>query len=111
MTYTLTHESGASLRGAGWTLAAEIKGHDALTWGKKDHLKTRKHQEILSQRKFRWESTNPHFIESVPIWPISVDALGMKSIDDERAMSQEELLIDAGVLEPNFGPNRNHNEY
>lgn len=58
LTYTLTTESGASLRGAGWELKAEIKGHDPSTWGKQDHLQTRKHQDIIKLRKYRWESLN-----------------------------------------------------
>jgi len=72
LTYTLTHESGASLRGAGWTLAAEIKGHNTATWGKSDHLTTRKQQDIIGERKYRWEAINPHFVAIDPIWPISV---------------------------------------
>lgn len=58
LTYTLTSESGASLRGAGWTCSAEIKGHAPDTWGKKDHLKSRKYQEVIALRKFRWEVIN-----------------------------------------------------
>jgi len=57
LTYTLTTESGVSLLGAGWVLAAEIKGHSALTWGKNDHLK-RDGQAIFSAPKRRWESIN-----------------------------------------------------
>lgn len=58
LTYTLTTESGASLRGAGWNCSAEIKGHDPDTWGKKDHLVSRKRQDVLALRKFRWELIN-----------------------------------------------------
>lgn len=58
ITYTLTTESGASLRGAGWTLSAEINGHCPATWGKKDHLKSRRYQEIVKAKKFRWETIN-----------------------------------------------------
>ncbi len=100
LTYTLTHESGASLRGAGWTLAAEIKGHDTVTWGKKDHLTSRKQQDIIGERKYRWESINPHFI-----WPIQVDSLSMKAVDEQGSLIKEERLIAAGALEPNYGPN------
>ena len=55
LTYTLTDESGASLRGSGWVKVAEIKGHDPATWGKKDHLQSRQNQAITALRKFRWE--------------------------------------------------------
>lgn len=58
LTYTLTDESGASLRGAGWTLAAKITGHNATTWGKKDHLETRQFLPIVGLEKFRWEAIN-----------------------------------------------------
>lgn len=111
LTYTLTHESGASLRGCGWVLAAEIKGHDTVTWGKNYHLTTRKEQSIIGERKYRWEAINPHFIDCDPIWPIKVDALAMKPADDDQLMIEEESLIAAGVLEPNLGPNRAYNEY
>jgi hypothetical protein len=57
LTYTLTYESGASLRGAGWALAAEIKGHDPASWGKQDHLETRQVLPVVGLRKFRWEAT------------------------------------------------------
>lgn len=55
LTYTLTTESGVSLKAAGWTCSAEINGHCPATWGKKDHL-NRKFQEVIKLRKFRWES-------------------------------------------------------
>lgn len=85
LTYTLTHESGASLRGAGWTLAAEIKGHDTVTWGKSDHLTSRKQQDIIGERKYRWEAINTNFFACEPIWPIKVDALSMKpELEEER---------------------------
>lgn len=58
LTYTLTTESGASLRGAGWVMVAEIKGHEPATWGKRDHLKSRKNQSITALRKYRWEALN-----------------------------------------------------
>jgi hypothetical protein len=54
ITYTLTTETGASLRGAGWKRAATIKGHDPATWGKTDHLR-RVEQAIHGQPKHRWE--------------------------------------------------------
>lgn len=68
VTYTLTEESGASLRGAGWTLAAEIKGHDTATWGKQDHLR-RREQAIIGQAKRRWEALNPNAQASPVEWP------------------------------------------
>jgi|SRR5882757_5397690 len=111
LTYTLTHESGSSLRGAGWTLAAEINGHDTATWGKNDHLTTRKQQDIIGEPKYRWEAINPHFAAVEVIWPIKVDALSMKTPDEQQSLIEEEKLISAGVLEPNLGPNRKYNEY
>lgn len=57
LTYTLLRESGDSLRGAGWNTVTMVAGHDARTWGKKDHL-TRKEQAIQEFRKWRWESYN-----------------------------------------------------
>lgn len=71
LTYTLTEESGASLRGAGWELAAEVKGHDTKTWGKKDHLR-RTEQAILAKGKRRWEARNPHSTSAQVEWPDKV---------------------------------------
>ena len=51
LTYTLTHESGASIRGAGWQLAATIKGHNTKTWGKNDHLDTRTEQAVSNWKR------------------------------------------------------------
>lgn len=71
ITYTLTEESGASIRGAGWALAGTIKGHDAATWGKRDHLK-RKGQAIFGVDKRRWESVNPAQYSELIEWPTPV---------------------------------------
>jgi len=71
ITYTLTEESGASVRGAGWTLAAVVKGHDTATWGKQDHLR-RREQAILGQSKRRWEAINSTAVETPVSWPEKV---------------------------------------
>lgn len=71
LTYTLTDESGASLRGAGWVLAATIKGHDTATWGKRDHL-TRIDQQIVGMAKHRWESINTVAVDIPVLWPSPV---------------------------------------
>jgi len=52
VTYTLTTESGASLRGAGWKVVGESKGGSG--WNRK--LRERKWQPIYGQTKFRWEA-------------------------------------------------------
>ena len=54
LTYTLQTESGISLKGAGWTMEAEIKGHDPATWGKRDHLTTRSNLPVVALGKCRW---------------------------------------------------------
>lgn len=74
LTYTLTEESGASLRGAGWVLADTIKGHDTRTWGKQDHLR-RREQAILGQAKRRWEAINPDATATEPTWPEKVEEI------------------------------------
>jgi hypothetical protein len=56
VTYTLTTESGASLRGAGWKVVGEVLPHDR--WGarsKTDGIR-RDWQPVYGQQKFRWES-------------------------------------------------------
>jgi hypothetical protein len=74
LTYTLTEESGASLKGAGWIMAATVKGHDEKTWGKKDHLR-RTEQSILAKGKRRWEAVNPTVNPAVPEWPTEVEQI------------------------------------
>ena len=53
ITYTLQSESGASLKGAGWTIVGQTKPvKDG--WRKNDHIK-RNWQPVMGQQKFRWE--------------------------------------------------------
>jgi hypothetical protein len=54
ITYTLTYESGVSLRAAGWICEAEVKGHDPKTWGKKDKS-FRTEAAVIALPKRRWE--------------------------------------------------------
>jgi hypothetical protein len=55
ITYTLTTESGSSLKGAGWKIVAEVKPTKP-GWGKKDGLK-RHFQPVQSLEKLRWEQS------------------------------------------------------
>jgi hypothetical protein len=51
----LQTESGASLRGAGWKIIAEVLP-TKLGWNKNDHLNNRREwQPVMGQLKFRWE--------------------------------------------------------
>jgi hypothetical protein len=52
VTYTLTTESGASLRGAGWKIVAETTV-SGKPWCGPD--RQREYQEVYGQIKFRWE--------------------------------------------------------
>ncbi len=52
VTYTLQTETGASLRGAGWRIVAECKGHKG--WSSANRI--RDWQPIYGQQKFRWEA-------------------------------------------------------
>lgn len=55
MTYTLTSESGASLRGAGWIAVGTTKPVK-VGWRKKDHLKNKRtHSPVMLEIKTRWE--------------------------------------------------------
>ena len=55
ITYTLQTESGASLRGAGWTIAAKTKPVKE-GWNKNDHLNARRTwTPVMGQSKLRWE--------------------------------------------------------
>jgi len=72
LTYTLTEESGESLRGAGWSMESVIRGHNAQTWGKRDHLR-RTEQVILAKTKRRWEALNSSVTELSIQWPSSTD--------------------------------------
>lgn len=55
ITYTLTTESGASLRGAGWKIVGQTKPvKDG--WRKDDHLnESRTYSEVMGKVKNRWQ--------------------------------------------------------
>lgn len=53
ITYTLQTESGSSLRGAGWSLIAEVRPTEP-GWRKKDGIR-RGHQKVQTLEKWRWE--------------------------------------------------------
>lgn len=53
ITYTLQSESGASLRGAGWKIVAELKGSTGKAWTTRPG---REWQPVTGQEKFRWEA-------------------------------------------------------
>ncbi len=53
VTYTLTTESGASLRGAGWSVVAECKPSSG--WNRETLGRMRDWDPIYGQAKFRWE--------------------------------------------------------
>ena len=52
VTYTLQSESGASLRGAGLKVVAELKARDPKNW---QNRPGREWQSVVGQAKFRWE--------------------------------------------------------
>jgi hypothetical protein len=55
ITYTLTSETGASLRGAGWELVGIVNPHNRwVEKGKRDGI-VRDELEIYKLKKFRWE--------------------------------------------------------
>lgn len=56
VTYTLTSESGASLRGAGWKIIAECKPRLGKPWCGPN--RQRAPQDVYSSAKHRWEMTN-----------------------------------------------------
>jgi hypothetical protein len=53
VTYTLASESGASLRGAGWKVVAEVTVR-TKPWHGPD--RAREYQPVYGQKKFRWET-------------------------------------------------------
>lgn len=53
ITYTLQEEGGASLRGAGWKVVAELKAGDPKAW---QNRPGREWQSVVGQSKFRWEA-------------------------------------------------------
>lgn len=54
ITYTLQSESGASLRGAGWKVVAELKPGNPTAWQTRPD---REWQPVVGQAKFRWEAS------------------------------------------------------
>jgi hypothetical protein len=55
ITYTLQTESGASLRGAGWKIVAELPANRADQW---QNRPGREWQATVGQAKIRWEATS-----------------------------------------------------
>lgn len=55
ITYTLATESGASMRGAGWKVVAEV---DPAQNGWHRHKRSRDWQAIYGQQKLRWEAAS-----------------------------------------------------
>lgn len=53
ITYTLQSESGASLRGAGWKVVAELKARNPNGWR---YRPGREWHAVVGQAKFRWEA-------------------------------------------------------
>lgn len=53
ITYTLQSESGASLRGAGWRVVAELKPNDPKMWQTRPG---REWHPVVGQAKLRWEA-------------------------------------------------------
>lgn len=53
VTYTLQAESGASLRGAGWRIVAELSKRNAGGWANRPG---REWQSVVGQAKLRWEA-------------------------------------------------------
>ena len=53
ITYTLQAESGASLRGAGWRVVAELQARDPIGW---QNRPGREWQPVVGQAKLRWEA-------------------------------------------------------
>lgn len=53
ITYTLQSESGASLRGAGWSVVAELKPSNPKAWQSRSN---REWQPVVGQAKLRWEA-------------------------------------------------------
>jgi hypothetical protein len=53
ITYTLQSETGASLKGAGWKIIAELKGSTGLGWLNRPG---REWQEVTGQSKFKWSN-------------------------------------------------------
>lgn len=54
VTYTLQRESGASLRGAGWTEDAKLKARTGEAWTNREG---RVDQEVVREPKVRWITT------------------------------------------------------
>ena len=53
VTYTLQSESGASLRGAGWRVVAELSARNPAAWQSRPG---REWQSVVGQAKLRWQA-------------------------------------------------------
>lgn len=56
ITYTLKDEGGASLRGAGWKIVAEVDSSNG--WNRPNINRIRQWQPIYGQSKLRWEKSD-----------------------------------------------------
>lgn len=65
VTYTLQSESGASLRGAGWRNAADVRPVEE-GWRKNDHLDRAYQPLTQAVEKYRWEACTEDFAEPCP---------------------------------------------
>ena len=67
ITYTLTTESGASLRGAGWKIVAELSATNVReNWNKNRATTSRQWQPIYGQQKLRWERAENVQMQTTP---------------------------------------------
>jgi hypothetical protein len=53
VTYTLQSESGASMRGAGWKVVAQLQARDPADWQSRPG---REWHPVVGQQKIRWEA-------------------------------------------------------
>jgi hypothetical protein len=86
-TYTLADvESGASLRGAGWTLEARIRGRE---WKARDGVPRRADQVLMD--RLRWScQLNPPRPTPIPALPIFMETLDfMENLDFMKTLESE----------------------
>lgn len=62
LTYTLDSESGASLKGAGWSLVGVVKPHNRWTNRTKIDGIERAHLQVYEVTKHRWEKAIEEFV-------------------------------------------------
>jgi len=90
VTYTLKHEGGGSLRGAGWVLESEEAGGSIKLW----HSRKGRKIENEFKLKNRWSTTNSKANRKPVIWPEAEAEDQLSMFDDPDTVARLQTPAD-----------------